>query len=105
VLGLLSEDTAEAMMQEHEAALDSAGIRGRGFDLEFGDASARGFWKARTAGWNGLVRTPLRSAAAGLCLPILGADLYIDWVTLTTGGIRLRDRVSNADPKKGWSPS
>lgn len=102
VLGLLSEESAEALMQEHKVALESMGVQRRGYDLDFGDASARGFWKARVGRRDGLSRMPLRAVPARLCLRIPTGDFYVDWLTQTTGGIRLRTRVVNADPSSGW---
>ncbi|HLQ55277.1 MAG TPA: hypothetical protein VK162_13535 [Streptosporangiaceae bacterium] len=96
MLGLLPEPRAEEILAQHRLALES-----KGFDNVWGVTKgeltvrpgAHGYWDARVAGHEDLVRVPLSVAASRVHCPADMADVYIEWVTLSPAGLRLRVRA------------
>jgi len=92
MLGLLPEARAEEVLAEHKSALEASGLQVSGFELTL-RPGAHGYWDSRAAGNGGLAHIPLSVAAGWVRCPLESADVYLDWVTLTPAGLRLRMRA------------
>ena len=100
MLGLLPEPRAEAILAEHRLALERKGF-GTAWGVTKGELTVRpgahGYWEARVAGAAGLRETPLSVAAAGVRCPTSVAEVYFEWVKLTSAGMRVSFYATAAD--------
>jgi hypothetical protein len=93
MLGLLPEARANAILAAHKAALADKGLKTRGFELTVRSGSAHGYWDALRADGGELATIPLSTAVGRIRCRSAGADIYLDWITLTPSGVRLQARV------------
>ena len=100
MLGLMPEPRAEAVLAEHRLALERKGF-GTAWGVTKGELTVRpgahGYWEARAAGAAGLRETPLSVAAAGVQCPTAVAEVYFEWVKLTSAGMRVSFYATAAD--------
>jgi hypothetical protein len=108
MLGLLPEPRAEEILAEHRLALERMGF-GDAWGVTKGELTVRPgaheFWESRAAGPAGpagLREMPLSVAAAGVRCPTSVADVRLEWVKLTSAGLRVS--FSATAPPPGSTP-
>jgi hypothetical protein len=105
MLGLLPEPLAEAILAEHRSELERRGF-GDSWGVTEGELTVRpgahGYWQSRTAGPAGLREVPVL-VAAGVRCPTSAAEVCLEWVKLTSTGLRVSFLVTADDPG-GISP-
>lgn len=101
MLGLLPEPRAEAVLADHQSALEREGF-GNAWGVTKGELTVRPgaheYWQSRMAGPGGLHEVPLLVAAAGVCCPTSVAEVCFEWVKLTSTGWQLSFRATAPDP-------
>jgi hypothetical protein len=101
MLGLLPEPRAEAVLADHQSALERMGL-GNAWGVTKGELTVRpgahGYWQSRMAGPGGLREVPLLVAVAGVCCPTSVAEVCFEWVKLTPMGWQLSFRATAPDP-------
>lgn len=105
MLGLLPEPLAETILAEHRSELERRGF-GDSWGVTEGELTVRpgahGYWQSRTAGPAGLREVPVL-VAAGVRCPTSAAEVCLEWVKLTSTGLRVSFLVTADDPG-GVSP-
>jgi hypothetical protein len=101
MLGLLPEPRAEAVLTDHQSALEGMGL-GDPRGVTTGELTvwpgAHEYWQSRVAGPGGLREVPSLVAVAGVCCPTSVAEVCFEWVKLTSTGWQLSFRATAPDP-------
>jgi hypothetical protein len=101
MLGLLPEARAEAILAEHRDALEREGFEAA-WEVTTGELTVRPgaheYWHSRVAAPAGLREVPLLVAAAGVRCPTPVVEVCLEWVKLTSTGLRVSFRATAVDP-------
>jgi hypothetical protein len=101
MLGLLPEPRAEAVLADHQSALEGMSLANT-WGVTTGELTvwpgAHEYWPSRMAGPGALREVPLLVAVAGVCCPTSVAEVCFEWVKLTSTGWQLSFRATAPDP-------